>query len=325
MRVFMTLCVALLLAGAAAADEVYVPDNQPAAGSTNVIPWQASFMSTDCRYQAFYTCTQLGGGGYLVKEISFATDWTGNFKATQLQIRLSHTTATSLDATLDNNIPAPFTVYNGPITWNTTSGVWTPIGLTGTFLYNGVDNVVLDIRYIAGTNSTSSGTAGGCRYTRGAIPRNWAYGNYNATVRSGTDLNAGLKTRFTVDRISLSASGKPAPGSTVTFLLSAPGDAGLPYQLGTSLGMGPIPIDTRTLNLSLDDVLVASVGGKLPAIFQDYGGTLDASGAAQGKLNLPAIPVLVGIRLHTAFLTLKAPAPSGVQSVSQTASFTITP
>jgi hypothetical protein len=323
MRVWMTVGLILILAGASAADEVYVPDNQPASGSTNVIPWSSSFMQTDCRYQALYTSAQLGTGGYLIKEIAFATQWTGDFKATQLQIRFSHYASTALSSLMDQNIPNPVVVYDAPITWNTTTGVWTPVGLTGTFVYNGVDNVVLDIRYKSGSNS-GTGSLGGCKYTSGAIPRNWAYGNYNATTRSGTDNTAGLKTRFTVDRITITPSGKPSPGNTVTFLLSAPADSGLPYQLGTSLGTGPIPIDTRLLNLSPDNVLVASTSGLLTAIFQDYAGVLDKSGGAQAKLNLPKIPQLVGIRLHSAFVTINASAPSSLQSISQTASFTIT-
>ena len=69
---------------------------------------------------------------------------------------------------------------------------------------------------------------------------------------------------------------------------------------------------------------MASVGSSLPFIFQNYAGVLSKSGTAQAQLNLPNIPALMGVRLHNAFITLKASAPSGVASISPTAFFTIT-
>ena len=122
---------------------------------------------------------------------------------------------------------------------------------------------------------------------------------------------------------SVAGSGSGAPGTTITFTLSAAVDAGRPYQLGTSLGNGPIPIDTRQLGLSPDSILVASVSGFLPTVFQDYAGVLDAQGSAQAKLNIPNVPALTGVRLYTAFVTILASAPSGVSSISNSFLFTI--
>ena len=123
---------------------------------------------------------------------------------------------------------------------------------------------------------------------------------------------------------TLTGSGSGAPGTTIDFTLSSPTDAGLPYQMGSSQGNGPIPIDTRSLGLSPDSLLLLSVGGLVPSIFKDYAGLLDAKGAAAAKLNIPNDPVLKGIRIYTAFLTLSASAPSGVSSISNTFLFTIT-
>jgi len=122
---------------------------------------------------------------------------------------------------------------------------------------------------------------------------------------------------------TLTGSGTPNPGSTINFALSSPVDANLPYQLGSSLGNGPIPIDTRQLGLSADALLVLSAGGFLPSVFKNYAGLLDAKGAAAASLDIPNIPVLKGVRIYTAFLTLLASAPSGVSSISNTFLFTI--
>jgi hypothetical protein len=123
---------------------------------------------------------------------------------------------------------------------------------------------------------------------------------------------------------SLVASGTPKPGGTISFTLAAGGSPNLVYQLGSSLGTGPIPIDTRSLGLSPDNLLVVSVSGALPSIFSGYVGTLDGQGGGQAKINIPAIGALVGLRIHSAFLTLSATAPSGIQDISNTASFSIT-
>ena len=114
------------------------------------------------------------------------------------------------------------------------------------------------------------------------------------------------------------------PSGTVNLDIFAAGDAGLPYQIGTSLGKGPIPIDTRQLGLSPDPLLFLSVGGLAPTVFQNYAGILDASGKGQGKINIPNDPVLVGINLYNAFVTLKVGEPSNIKSISPTVLVVIT-
>ena len=124
--------------------------------------------------------------------------------------------------------------------------------------------------------------------------------------------------------IQLVASGSPRPGGTVAFSLSASSSAGLPYQLGSSLGIGPTPLGTRSLGLSLDDLLVVTVGGFLPSVFVNYAGTLDGSGNAGASVVIPSIPALIGIRIHSAFVTLSAASPFGIKEISSTESFAIT-
>ncbi len=121
----------------------------------------------------------------------------------------------------------------------------------------------------------------------------------------------------------LQGSGPGTIGSTMSLGLSAPNDIGLPYVMASSLGTGPTPIDTRALNLTLDSLFAASVGGSLPTVFVNYAGTIGASGGASGALVIPAIPVLKGVIIHSAFVTFQGSAPSGVQSISNTFSFTI--
>jgi len=51
---------------------------------------------------------------------------------------------------------------------------------------------------------------------------------------------------------------------------------------------------------------------------------VSAVGQAQASLAIPNDQDLVGIRIHSAFVTLAAPPPFGLHSISNTASFTIT-
>jgi len=123
--------------------------------------------------------------------------------------------------------------------------------------------------------------------------------------------------------VLLQAAGAPRPGSRMTFTLTASTDHGLPYQLGSSLGTGPIPIDQRSLGLSPDGLLWASISGLWPWIFSGYQGVIDSKGRASAAVDIPIAPALVGVRIHSAFMTLSPAAPSGVQSISDTFMFSI--
>ena len=139
----------------------------------------------------------------------------------------------------------------------------------------------------------------------------------------GTPLGSLGRVWVHVSSASVSGSGSGSPGTDLDFTLSAAGDPNLPYQLGSSFGNGPIPIDNRSLELSPDNLLVLSVGGLIPAFFQNYSGILDSSGKASARLAIPNLPVLKGIRIYTAFVTLNPSAPTGVQSISNSFLFTI--
>jgi hypothetical protein len=118
----------------------------------------------------------------------------------------------------------------------------------------------------------------------------------------------------------------PRPGETVTFRLTASSDAGRSYQVGSSLQPGSIPIDTRTLGLAYDALLALSVSGLAPGVFGGYAGTIGTGtqgGRATATLAIPSIPALVGTKIHTAFVTVDAQAPSGVSNISNTEIVTV--
>ena len=138
--------------------------------------------------------------------------------------------------------------------------------------------------------------------------------------------NAGSPSRVEVyvsSGASIIGAGTGGIGTTQSLYLLSAQEPGFPYQLGSSLGSGPIPIGNRQLGLSADDMLVVSVGGFLPMIFDGYSGLLDYSGKGLAKMNIPNVTALKGIKIHSAFVTLQASAPSGISTISSTYSFDI--
>lgn len=121
----------------------------------------------------------------------------------------------------------------------------------------------------------------------------------------------------------LTASGSPSPGGTVDFSLDSPGDNGLLYGMGSSLGGGPIPIGQRQLGLSPDDLLVATSMNLLPQVFQGYQGQLDPNGKATARIVIPNLGALRGVRLYTAYLVFDQNAPFGIKTISNTYIFSI--
>ena len=106
--------------------------------------------------------------------------------------------------------------------------------------------------------------------------------------------------------------------------LFSAGDAGLPYQLGSSFGNGPIMIGPWKLELSPDPLLVFSTSGAAPWIFQNYAGVLDAKGQATAAIQIPNFPALKNTPdLHGLRDVEAHRAPSGIASVSNTFMFTI--
>jgi len=123
---------------------------------------------------------------------------------------------------------------------------------------------------------------------------------------------------------SLTASGTPRPGGTITLDLAAMEARGLPCQFGSSFGTGPTYIDTREIGLKKDDLLFVSVAGLWPKISRNYAGTLNAAGKARATIVIPGDTALIGTHVHSAAVTFDYSWPSGIRSISQTCSITIT-
>jgi len=324
-----TLALISALAFTASAGDIYVPDNNVASGACNHFPFDPNWSGANgsYRYQLVIPANLLGGKACGITDVAFASCVTVTFNATQFEVRISHTTVTNPGTTFANNLTNPQVVVPaGPVSWSRTAGVWNPLALVQPFFYNGTDNLTIEIRYDGG--SLTGGSSSSDRQTSNLAlnyVRLWRYGtgSYTNPTASGWD-QRGLKVRLTCADAFIFGGGTPRPGGTVNLGLRAGNDPGLPYQVGTSLGTGPIPLGARQLNLSPDTLLVVSVGGHLPTVFQNYSGVLSATGQGLAKIVIPGVSALVGVRLYSAFVTIKAGAPFNLKSISTTYGFTIT-
>jgi hypothetical protein len=155
--------------------------------------------------------------------------------------------------------------------------------------------------------------------------------SYPATYRPTDDLDGDARPASLVDIgadeavIKLVGAGSFQPGSTITYSLTATTDGGLPYQVANSLGGGPIPIDTRQLPLSPDGLLIVSLAGILPSVFENYFNVLNQNGEGIALLHLPPAPPLVGTTIHGAFVTISPGAPSRIRSISLPFVFAVAP
>ena len=122
----------------------------------------------------------------------------------------------------------------------------------------------------------------------------------------------------------LLANGSTAPalaraGDTVALSLRARAqDAGQFFIVMTSGTAGLLRVDERFLRLGTDALLVTSLIGSAPAMFQGYSGFLDGNAEADAAIWIPPIPGLQGLELRTAFAVVDPQAPSGVGFIANT-------
>lgn len=318
MRRTALLALAICLVGLAVpatADEIYVPSASPSSPHWNNYPFNPSY--GEWRYQLIIPPAMLGGKPYSITEIAFKPSMSGGLICSLFEVRMGHTTV-KVSSLFAVNLPNPTTMLTSTnYGWKTTPNAWCPIGLTGLFNYDGTSGLTIEIRHQGGVrrgnfNGTVMGvnTPGGC-YRMGK----YGTGAYNAT--SGIVwLKDGLVTRITVTALTITPSGTGQIGSTLTYNLSGAAEAGKPYQVGTSLGVGPTPIGTLSLPLSVDELLKLSTSGLAPGMFVGYVGTLDTQGAGAAKLVIPNIAVLKGVRIYSAVLTLDFKKPFGISQIS---------
>jgi len=112
-------------------------------------------------------------------------------------------------------------------------------------------------------------------------------------------------------------------GDTVNLDLSAPGLGGKMYIAASSLGDGPVSVDSRFLGLTPDGLFVVTAFNMGAPIFTGFNGRLDSAGKARARIAILNDAALKGVNIYTAFGVLDMKSPSGVAALSSTLRFKI--
>mgnify|MGYP001216256398 CR=1 FL=1 len=305
------LLATTLVAATATGQNYFVPDNNAAAGSCNVIPFGSSSLATwgNQKYQSKATPTDLGSMAGLVTGLGYAPCGTGTIHFDAIEIILDHHPAgTPLDPTFANNLtPNAVTVLSATdFTWNITANTWNEIGLQNFFVYNGVDDMVMQITC---TNSLTTGTTGFRRDTR---QRLYWYGTTGPAPASGTTGNAAMKFDVSELTARLSTYGVGCAGTMGTSAHHLTGSSQLGQTTGLDVSNGlPNGLAVSILGFynAFPFPLDLSVYGA-PGCFQYEDITassfmlLDGAGGGSVAFPIPNNPAYVGVLVFSQYACL---------------------
>ncbi|HEX6813880.1 MAG TPA: hypothetical protein VF384_19820 [Planctomycetota bacterium] len=266
----------------AAAQNWHVPDNLPALGPCNVVPFGQAVGSPfyQCRYQQRCTAAELGATGGIVTGLAFAPCASGRAHYGSLEIVLDHIPASQpLSTTFANNLtPNAVTVLSaGNYTWNVTAGGWNEVGLQVPFLYLGTHDLVIQITTVDGTAPVTGMRAGARQRVFWMAPA-------GTPPASGFTDNTAQKIEVSMQTAHTSSHGDGCPGSNGTPVLAFAGSSQIGQTLSIILHNGgqngvslffagttnaaPFPVELDFLGMpscfAYTDLLVTSAIGHSP-------------------------------------------------------------
>ncbi|HZN40808.1 MAG TPA: hypothetical protein VFD82_18530 [Planctomycetota bacterium] len=215
----------------ALAQNWYIPDNVATSGGCNVIPFgqQVGGPFYQCKYQQRCTATELGATVNLITGLAFAPCQSGRAHYDTLEIVLDHIPASQpLTATFASNLtPNAVTVlFATNYTWNVTVSTWNEVGLQVPFVYNGTDDLVVQV-------TTVNGTAPLQGMRTGNHQRLWWVASSGTPAPTGNFDNAAQKIEVSMLTAHTSSHGDGCAGSNGTPRLSFTGSA----QVGQTLSI----------------------------------------------------------------------------------------
>jgi hypothetical protein len=312
MRVFHVFA-ALLCALPAVAQNWYIPNNDPTTSAgCNVIPFgqfpNGPFYNS--KYQTRVTAADLGNAVNLVTGLAFASCASGRAHYDNLEIVIDHIPPSQplVNTFASNLTPNAVTVLNSSnYTWNITGDTWYEVGLQTLFVYNGVDDVVIQI-----TSTNGTAPVNGMRMEN--RQRLWWIGTTGPAGASGSFDNAALEMEVSMlmGKVSshgdgcpgsngtpaLNFSGSPVVGNTLSFDLTNGVPSGVALFFAGFSNQTPFPFDLGIIGMpgcyQYTDLTVSA------AVF------LDPFGA--GSFALPIPPAAVGLLFYAQFAVLDLPA-----------------
>lgn len=304
MRLASIVLLIALSTASLAGQTIAIPDNNPALGSVSTQPFNHG---PSWRYLLVLDAKTLGNQMLKITELAFAPSNTTLFTASQFQVRMAHTTMaiTGKGCFGDFLGPVPIIVHDGPLAWKATQDTWSPIGLQTSFLYNGRNNVAVEIRF-------RGGSAGGGLGNRNGVSLHIDSGALSLVVDSGMSADPyaekcgnqirgvpKIKLRYETTQL---VYGYESARIGMRTSYGMRGVRGQHYQLAASLGQGRLKIGAHTVGLDLDPLLLLSATNRSPA-FYHYSGTFSFSGTGGSVLVIPDLKQLVGTVVYHAAVT----------------------
>ncbi len=181
--VFRAAAFSLLLCGLLSSQTkyFYIPDSNAASGNANVIPFGTGSSSwANQRCQFLLKKNYLPAKPGVVRSVGFAPAGSGTYLFKAVVLKLGHNTSGTLGPTFAASFSGPvFTVFNqAAFSWKVTANQWNRIPLSRPFVFNGKDNLVLDVLALGSDLNPKAG------FHRATEPRYYKVGvRPNASVQ----------------------------------------------------------------------------------------------------------------------------------------------
>jgi hypothetical protein len=297
-----TTLLALVLASSAYAQNWHVPDNLPAAGPCNVVPF-GQVGGAYTKFQTRCTAADLGAAANQITGLGFASCASGRVHCDQIEIVLDHIPAAQpLSTTFANNLtPAAVTVLSATsYTWNVVADVWCEIGLQHAFAYNGVDDLVVQI-------TVSNGSTPSSGFHRGTRERIWWLGSAAPPPATGTSDLGAAKIEVSMRMARTSSHGDACTGTAGPTRHDLVGSA----QPGGALSFA-------LANGAPNNIAALVVGTTISAPFPVALGSIGMPNCTSYTDAAVVLPVLLDVAGAGAFAwTIPSAAPIGVVFYSQ--------
>ena len=304
--------LSLLLSSAAFSQNCfYGPDNDPTTGTVNV----GGFGSGNRKYQMLVHASDLGSLPALISEISFAASGTGIRRHDSLRIRMDHFLGTTLSLTFAQNLTNPITVLDvREHKWHNIADTWNRVGMQRPFLFNGRDNVLIEIESMGVTGLTSGMRRDSVRYR---ITASWT-GSVPPPAAASSGSLAAHKIQLCSGLADTWRFGEGCPGSNLQVPNLAYLGTGRIGTVFTAQLSGAAPLVPALLLVGFNNATFASLvplpfdltglgapGCPLYVDFTAVQGTVtDPAGLGQVPTAVPNTPALINLRVYQQFMPL---------------------
>lgn len=298
----LLVCCTALAAGLSA-QSFYVPTNTPSVGTANAFP----FNTSDMRYQALVRATELNNTPVVITGFALAPSTTATLAYAHVTMKMAHLAAPTLSTTFDTNLAAGAvtTMDIANFVWPVTADTWNDVDLQTPFVYNGVDNVVVEF--------IVTGRTTGSAMRRDATNQRVYLGNYTGQLTGTDGGNTAFKMRLITADATIGTFGRGCVGSnslrpTVGFTGTSQIGQTLTHNLANALANtpciaafgftsgAPFPIDLSFLGLT---GCVAYTDATVT-----LGAVADGVGAATMPVPIPLDPALVGFLLYSQWVAV---------------------